>query len=167
MSGKLVTLESNDGVKVVIPIEVANLCVTLRNLLEFQSDRGEQGGKAIPLPNISADCLKVLCDYGKDYLENKPPKAPESEPGATKPLVFAAWEEKYKVIDPIKLTEMAKSASYIEFPEYLDLCVRAVASHIKGKKTEEIRATFKLVNDFTPEEEEALKKEHAWIEETA
>jgi S-phase kinase-associated protein 1 len=36
---------------------------------------------------------------------------------------------------------------------------------IKGKTVEEIRKTFNIVNDFTPEEESQIKKENEWAEE--
>jgi len=36
---------------------------------------------------------------------------------------------------------------------------------IKGKKVEELRKLFNIPNDFTPEEEEQIKKENAWCEE--
>ena len=38
----------------------------------------------------------------------------------------------------------------------VDLTCRAIADTIKGKSPEEIRATFQIVNDFTPEEEEQV-----------
>ena len=36
---------------------------------------------------------------------------------------------------------------------------------IKGKTPEEIRKTFNIKNDFTPEEEEQVRKENEWCEE--
>jgi S-phase kinase-associated protein 1 len=36
---------------------------------------------------------------------------------------------------------------------------------IKGKTAEEIRKTFHIRNDFTPEEEEQVRKENLWCEE--
>ena len=33
---------------------------------------------------------------------------------------------------------------------------------IKGKSPEEIRETFNIENDFTPEEEEEIRRENAW-----
>ncbi|KIH57029.1 Skp1 family, tetramerization domain protein [Ancylostoma duodenale] len=35
----------------------------------------------------------------------------------------------------------------------------------KGKTPEEIRVMFNITNDFTPEEEENIRKENAWCEE--
>ena len=40
-----------------------------------------------------------------------------------------------------------------------------VANMIKGKTPEEIRVRFNIKNDFTPEEEEEVKRENAWCEE--
>ena len=36
---------------------------------------------------------------------------------------------------------------------------------IKGKNPEEIRKTFNIENDFTPSEQEELRKENEWCEE--
>ena len=36
---------------------------------------------------------------------------------------------------------------------------------IKGKTAEEIRKTFNIKNDFTEEEEAAVRKENQWCEE--
>jgi len=40
-----------------------------------------------------------------------------------------------------------------------------VASLIRGKSVEEIRKMFNIQNDFTPEEEERIRKENQWAEE--
>ena len=37
-----------------------------------------------------------------------------------------------------------------------------VAAMIKGKSPEEIRQAFNIKNDFTPEEEEAIRQENHW-----
>jgi S-phase kinase-associated protein 1 len=36
---------------------------------------------------------------------------------------------------------------------------------IKGKTTEEIRETFNITNDFSPEEEAQVREENRWCEE--
>ncbi len=36
---------------------------------------------------------------------------------------------------------------------------------IKGKSTDEIRKTFNITNDFTPEEEEQIRRENEWAED--
>lgn len=44
----------------------------------------------------------------------------------------------------------------------LDLTCQTVADMIKEKTPEEIYKTFNIENDFTPEEEEKIKRENAW-----
>eukprot|EP01036_Dinobryon_divergens_P032521 gene32521-42131_t len=39
------------------------------------------------------------------------------------------------------------------------------AIRAKGKTPEEIRKTFNIVNDFTPEEEAAVREENKWCED--
>lgn len=36
---------------------------------------------------------------------------------------------------------------------------------IKNKTPDEIRRTFNIVNDFTPEEEEQVRKENEWCDQ--
>jgi hypothetical protein len=36
---------------------------------------------------------------------------------------------------------------------------------IKGKSPHEIRKTFNITNDFTPEEEEQIRRENEWAED--
>jgi len=47
----------------------------------------------------------------------------------------------------------------------IDGTCKHVANLIKGKTPEEIRLIFNIKNDFTPEEEEAVRKENEWCEE--
>lgn len=65
-------------------------------------------------------------------------------------------------IDLLELIELTKAANYLDISELLELCCRAVAGHMRGLTTEELRAKFNIVNDFTPEEEERIKKDISW-----
>lgn len=47
----------------------------------------------------------------------------------------------------------------------LDLCCARIASFIKGKTPEQIRTNLNIPNDFTPEEEAAVKAENKWAED--
>ena len=44
------------------------------------------------------------------------------------------------------------------------MCAK-VALSLKGKTPEEIRRTFNIVTDFTPEERAQVREENPWIEE--
>ena len=59
-----------------------------------------------------------------------------------------------------------QAANYLDIKSLLDLTCKTVADYIKQCKTpQEIRRRFNIKNDFTPEEEEEVRKENAWCEE--
>ena len=58
-----------------------------------------------------------------------------------------------------------QAANYLNIKTLLDLTCKTVADMIKGKTPEEIRAHFNIQNDFTPEEEEEVRRENAWCED--
>ena len=49
----------------------------------------------------------------------------------------------------------------------LDLTCATVASMVKGKTPEEIRTTFNIVNDLTPQDEAAIREENKWWQDDA
>ncbi|KAF8742588.1 hypothetical protein HU200_013592 [Digitaria exilis] len=55
------------------------------------------------------------------------------------------------------------AANYLDIKGLLDLTCQTVADMIKGKSPEEVRKTFNIVNDFTPEEEEEVRRENHYI----
>ncbi|WOL00442.1 SKP1-like protein 1B [Canna indica] len=55
-----------------------------------------------------------------------------------------------------------KAANYLNIKGLLDLTCQTVADMIKGKTPEEIRKTFNIKNDYTPEEEEEVRRENQW-----
>ena len=86
-------------------------------------------------------------------------------------------------VDQATLFELILAANYLDIRPLLDLTCKTVANMIKGivfffqlctekklthppgKTPEEIRKTFNIKNDFTPEEEEQVRKENEWCEE--
>ncbi|TMW84254.1 hypothetical protein EJD97_025528 [Solanum chilense] len=62
---------------------------------------------------------------------------------------------------PLYLSEVL-AANYLNIKSMLDLTCQTVADMIKEKTPEEIRKTFNIENDFTPEEEEEIRRENAW-----
>ncbi|KAG5616175.1 hypothetical protein H5410_015999 [Solanum commersonii] len=54
------------------------------------------------------------------------------------------------------------AANFLNDKEILDMMCQEVADIIKGKTPKEMRKEFDIKNDFTPEEEEEIRKENAW-----
>ncbi|KAK4340480.1 hypothetical protein RND71_041942 [Anisodus tanguticus] len=65
-------------------------------------------------------------------------------------------------VDKGTLFDLILAANYLNIKSLLDLTCQTLADMIKGKTPEEIRKTFNIKNDFTPEEEEEVRMENAW-----
>ena len=55
-----------------------------------------------------------------------------------------------------------QAANFLEIKGLLDLTCQAMANMIKGRSPEEIRKTFDMMNDFSPEEEEEIIRDNQW-----
>ena len=79
--------------------------------------------------------------------------------------VVQEWYANYVEVEQETLFELILAANYMDIKPLLDLTCATVASMIKGKTPEDIRKTFNIVNDFTPEEEAQVREENKWCEE--
>ncbi|KAI3732435.1 hypothetical protein L1987_63640 [Smallanthus sonchifolius] len=57
---------------------------------------------------------------------------------------------------------LVKFASDVKNFELLEIFCQRVADVIAKKTVEEVREIFNIANDFTPEEEQAIRDEHRW-----
>uniref|UniRef100_M8C1M2 SKP1-like protein n=1 Tax=Aegilops tauschii TaxID=37682 RepID=M8C1M2_AEGTA len=63
-----------------------------------------------------------------------------------------SWDAEFIKVDQATLFDLILAANYLDIKGLLDLTCQIVADMIKGKTSEEIRKTFNIKNDFTPEE---------------
>ncbi|KAL4202391.1 hypothetical protein AMTRI_Chr02g220790 [Amborella trichopoda] len=67
------------------------------------------------------------------------------------------WDSKFVNVDTDTLYDLIVAANFLDIPDLMDLACQTAANMIKGKTPEEIRKTFNIENDFTAEEEEAMR----------
>ena len=72
---------------------------------------------------------------------------------------------KFFDVDQAEIFELILAANYLDIKGLLNIGCKVVARMIQGKSPEEIRKTFNIKNDFTPEEEEQIRKENEWCNE--
>ena len=75
------------------------------------------------------------------------------------------WDKDFVKVDDETFFNLILAANYLDIKSLLDLTCKNVADQIRGKTPEQIRTHFNIKNDFTPEEEEEVKRENAWCEE--
>jgi len=61
-----------------------------------------------------------------------------------------------------QIFQVILAANYLDIPDLIDAACLKIAHLIKGKTPQQIRDMFNIANDFTPEEEEEVKRQNAW-----
>ncbi|KAL3738624.1 hypothetical protein ACJRO7_020065 [Eucalyptus globulus] len=77
-----------------------------------------------------------------------------------------AWDAEFVKVDQATLFDLILAANYLNIKGLLDLTCQTVADMTKGKTPEGIAKTFGIKKDFTPKEEEDIRGEITWQEET-
>ncbi|RIA99671.1 Skp1 family, dimerization domain-containing protein [Glomus cerebriforme] len=156
---KKVKLTSSEGTEFQVERSVAERSVLLKNMLE---DVGEND-MAIPLPNVNGPILTKVIDYCTHH-RNDPVQTHDDDLKKTSEDIDD-WDAEFCKVDQGTLFELILAANYLDIKPLLDLTCKTVANMIKNKSPDEIRATFNIQNDFSPEEEEQVRKENEWCEE--
>jgi len=142
---------------------------TIRHMIE--DDCADNG---IPLPNVNSKILSKVIEYCNKHVHAAAAAAAASKAGSDDAGAAAAnsnaasgedlknWDADFVKVDQATLFDLILAANYLNIKGLLDLTCQTVADMIKGKTPEEIRKTFNIKNDFTPEEEEEIRRENQW-----
>lgn len=154
---------SDDSTKVKeVSLKAIMMSETIKNMVDDLSADGL--GMPIPLSNINLNMLEKIIEYCNYHIENdKPSSSTENHKESTNDII--PWDVKFCEVEQETLFELILAANYLNIKPLLDLTCKTVANMIKGKTPEEIRKTFNIKNDFTPEEEEKVRKDNEWCEE--
>lgn len=155
------TLVSQEKEKFTVPKKVALMSELVKTVSE-----GDQDEKEIPLPNVKASVLQKVTQYMTYHAENPPKDIEKPLKSDNMAEVVSQWDADFVDVEQEILFELILAANYMDIKPLLDLTCAKVASLIKGKTPEQIRKTFNIQNDFTPEEEEAVRAENKWAEES-
>ncbi|KAL2333831.1 hypothetical protein Fmac_015044 [Flemingia macrophylla] len=150
-STKKITLKSSDGEAFEVEEAVALESQTIKHMIE--DDCADSG---IPLPNVTSKILAKVIEYCKKHVEAN---CNDDKPSEDE---LKAWDADFVKVDQATLFDLILAANYLNIKSLLDLTCQTVADMIKGKTPEEIRKTFNIKNDFTPEEEEEVRRENQW-----
>lgn len=141
---------------------VAERSVLIKNIInDLGNDDGE--GLKIPLPNVKSLVLTKVLEWANHHKNTQFPD--DEDEDSRKSALVDDWDKEFLHVDQEMLYEIILAANYLNIRPLLDAGCKVVAEMIRGKTPEEIRRTFNIVNDFTPEEEASIKKENDWAED--
>ncbi|KAL8843131.1 MAG: hypothetical protein Q9170_000261 [Blastenia crenularia] len=160
---KDITLQSSDGTPITVARDIAERSILVKNMIE---DIGEEAmEEAIPIPNVNEPVLRKVVDWCTHHRADPPATAEDESDSRKKTTDIDEWDQKFMQVDQEMLFEIILAANYLDIKPLLDVGCKTVANMIKGKSPEEIRKTFNIQNDFTPEEEDQIRRENEWAED--
>ena len=157
---KKITLTSSDGEKVEISSKAVQRSVLVKGIIEDYPDDAE-----VPLNNVKSNILQKIKEYLDHYQDSDPKEIERPLQSQNFKECVDEWDFNYIEVDLDFIFELILGANYMDIKPLLELASAKVASIIKGKSTEEIRKTFNITNDFTPEEEQQIIEENKWCME--
>jgi len=158
---EVLKLVSQEQEKIPVPKKVAMMSELVKTMAE-----GDKDEKEIPLPNVKSAVLNKVVAYMKYHVDNPAKEIEKPLKSANMNENVSQWDADFVDVEQELLFELILAANYMDIKPLLDLTCAKVASMIKGKTPEQIRKTFNITNDFTPEEEEAVRAENKWAEES-
>merc|ERR1712146_242733 len=114
-------------------------------------------------PNVSGPILEKVIEYCNYKLEHPDPDADKRTEAEKRAAEIPEWERNFCDVEQPVLFNMILAANYLDIKPLLDLTCKTVANMIKGKTPDQIKALFGVTRDFTPEEEEQVRKENPWL----
>ena len=159
-----IKLQSFDGEVFPVDVEIAKQSVIIKTMLEDLGMDEEDDEDVVPLPNVNAAILKKVIEWAT-YHKDDPPLPEDDENKEKRTDDICSWDADFLKVDQGTLFELIMAANYLDIKGLLDVTCKTIANMIKGKTPEEIRKSFNIKNDFTPSQEEQVRKENEWCEE--
>jgi S-phase kinase-associated protein 1 len=133
---------------------------------------------------VNESVLKKVIEWCEHHKNDPQPAQDDDSDSRKKTTDIEEWDQKFMQVDQEMLFEiilvsyfnylvifivlcadLLQASNYLDIKPLLDVGCKTVANMIKGKSPEEIRKTFNITNDFTPEEEEQIRRENEWAED--
>ena len=115
--------------------------------------------------NVKGNILKKIVEYLEHYKDTEPKEIERPLPSQNFKECVDEFDFNFTEIDLDMLFEIILASNYLDIKPLQELASAKVASILKGKTTEEIRRTFNITNEFTPEEEQQIIEENKWCME--
>ncbi|PRQ41894.1 putative S-phase kinase-associated protein [Rosa chinensis] len=152
-SGRKITLKSSDGESFEVDEEVALESQTIRHMIEDDCADIE-----IPFPS---KILAKVIEYCKKHIDAAP-KSDDRSSSSSGDDELKNWDADFVKVDQVTLYELITAAYSLDIKNLVDLTCQRVADMIKTITPEDICKAYNIKTEFTPEEEEEVRRENPW-----
>lgn len=172
-TNRSIVIITSDNEKFTVERKVAEKSLLIKNMLKNllpvdgeASDSEDEDNDTIEVPtqNVRSAVMKNILEWCEHYKDVEFPEE-DQEDDSKKSAPIDPWDKNFLNVDQEMLYEIILAANYLNIKPLLNAGCKIVAEMIRGKSPEEIRKTFNIVNDFTPEEEAAIRRENEWAED--
>ncbi|GMM44358.1 SCF ubiquitin ligase subunit [Pichia kluyveri] len=172
-TNRSIVIITSDNEKFTVERKVAEKSLLIKNMLKNllpvdgeASDSEDEDNDIIEVPtqNVRSAVMKNILEWCEHYKDVEFPEE-DQEDDSKKSAPIDPWDKNFLNVDQEMLYEIILAANYLNIKPLLNAGCKIVAEMIRGKSPEEIRKTFNIVNDFTPEEEAAIRRENEWAED--
>lgn len=158
-------VEKTGGKVYEVTVRQAKQSKLIESMLADDDDDDEV--REIPLPNITSEEVMDKIIAFMRYHENNPMKT-ISKPITTNELsaIVGDWDADFAKLDDNRplLFSLILGANYLDMPDLLDLTICKIATMIRGKEPEQVKALFNIPGpEITPEEEQQVRDSNPWI----
>ncbi|KAK3022070.1 hypothetical protein RJ639_047338 [Escallonia herrerae] len=142
----MLTPKSSDGQEFIVEESVILQSLTIKNMVDDDCAKGK-----IPLPNVDGKCLAKVIEYCKAHADQGAEEEDTKE--------FNMETSRLGHNDRFgPVFDLLLASNYLNIRGLLDKCSQRVADMTEEKQPQEIRKIFDIKKDFTPDEEEEVRK---------
>ncbi len=153
-----IVLKSNEGALFKVPRSCAIMSEVWKTCLE-----GEPECTELPV-NLKPKVLAKVVEFVTYHVNNPCKEIEKPIKSAIMTEIVSAWDAQFIDVEQEMLFDIILAANLIDLKSLLDAGCAKVASMIKGQTPEQIRKTFNIENDFTPQQEQEVVAENRWAE---
>ncbi|KAH9616670.1 hypothetical protein KSS87_020125 [Heliosperma pusillum] len=119
------------------------------------------------IKDMTPEEVRKVIEYCKKHVEAAAAKTADTTTSTAAGVAVGdaelkKWDEEFVNVNQTTLFDLILAANYLNIKSLLELTCQTVADNIKNKTVEEVRTILNITNDFTPEEEEEVRKENQW-----
>ncbi|KAJ0967013.1 hypothetical protein J5N97_023930 [Dioscorea zingiberensis] len=143
---KIIKIQSSDGQEFEVEQPAAEMSRLIKQVLEA----GDNSEDTIKVPEVKGEVLSKVLEYCKKHAESNNSKE------------LKVWDKSFVDVNLPTLYNLIAASDFLRVKDLQILTCSRVANIIKGKSVDDIRTTFNISNDLSPEEEADVRKENQW-----
>lgn len=119
----------------------------------------------IPIPTVQPDVMDAIIEWCKYHITNPPEEqedTKEEQDTNKKKYKLSEWDSTFFASkNRLFIYKLMMAANYMQIPQLVSHCAKAIVALIKGRTPDEIREIFEIPQ-LSPEEQEAIRNDPEW-----